>query len=337
MSQNLPPLPHDDAPLTLPRDTAERIAAYGSQERRGRETSAATPVLEAQDVSKYFGRVIALEHVSLSVRPGEVNCLLGDNGAGKSTLIKILSGVHTPDSGTLKMDGEPVTLQSPRDALDRGVATVFQDLAVLPLMSISRNFFVGSEPTVGVGPFKRFDVAQAGRIATDQMLEIGIKIRDPGQLVGTLSGGERQTLAIARAEYFGARVLILDEPTSALGVKEAAIVLRHVIRARAKGLGVIFITHNVQHALPVGDRFTILSHGRLAGEFVRGEVGQDELLRLMGGGDELVDLARELDALMQADEGTIEEAARPTEVTPVSEPTENQLAEAEAAADQEGS
>ncbi|HTG42128.1 MAG TPA: ATP-binding cassette domain-containing protein [Methylomirabilota bacterium] len=280
--------------------------------------SDAVPVLEARDVSKYFGRVIALEHVSLSVRPGEVNCLLGDNGAGKSTLIKILSGVHRPDSGTMLMDGEPVDFQSPRNALDRGVATVYQDLAVLPLMSISRNFFIGSEPTTGWGPFRRFDVAAAGRTATDQMLEIGIQVRDPSQLVGTLSGGERQTLAIARAEYFGARVLILDEPTSALGVKEAAIVLRHVIRARSKGLGVIFITHNVQHALPVGDRFTILSHGRSAGEFVRGEVDQDELLRLMGGGDELTHLARELDELMAADAGAIEAAAIPDEVTPTS-------------------
>jgi simple sugar transport system ATP-binding protein len=330
MSQNLPPVPHDNAPFTLPQDTAERIAAYGTQQRGSTSASAKTPVLEAQHVSKYFGRVIALEDVSLSVRPGEVNCLLGDNGAGKSSLIKMLSGVYTPDKGQLLMEGQPVSFASPRDALDRGVATVYQDLAVLPLMSISRNFFVGSEPTRGAGPFKVFDVAAAGRIATEQMLEIGIKVRDPAQLVGTLSGGERQTLAIARAEYFGAKVLILDEPTSALGVKEAAIVLRHVIRARAKGLGVIFITHNVQHALPVGDRFTILSHGRLAGEFVRGEVGQDELLRLMGGGDELVDLARELDDLMRADAGTVEEAARASEVTPTSQPTENQLAVAEA-------
>ncbi|MHB8459492.1 MAG: ATP-binding cassette domain-containing protein [Candidatus Limnocylindrales bacterium] len=303
----LEPMPHDDAPFTLPADTAARIAGYGLH---GAEpASSATPILEARDISKYFGRVIALEHVSLSVRPGEINCLLGDNGAGKSTLIKILSGVHEPDEGTMLMDGIPVTLRSPRDALDRGVATVYQDLAVLPLMSVSRNFFLGSEPTVGWGPFKRFDVAAAGRIATEQMLEIGIRIRDTSQLVGTLSGGERQTLAIARAEYFGARVLILDEPTSALGVKEAAIVLRHVIRARAKGLGVIFITHNVQHALPVGDRFTILSHGRLAGEFVRGEVGQDELLRLMGGGDELAELATELEVLMNADATTVEAAA----------------------------
>ena len=316
MSNQLPPIPHDTAPITMPPETAERIARYGKQ--GARPISDAVPVLEARDVSKYFGRVIALEHVSLSVRPGEVNCLLGDNGAGKSTLIKILSGVHRPDSGTMLMDGEPVDFQSPRNALDRGVATVYQDLAVLPLMSISRNFFIGSEPTTGWGPFRRFDVAAAGRTATDQMLEIGIQVRDPSQLVGTLSGGERQTLAIARAEYFGARVLILDEPTSALGVKEAAIVLRHVIRARSKGLGVIFIIHNVQHALPVGDRFTILSHGRSAGEFVRGEVDQDELLRLMGGGDELTHLARELDELMAADAGAIEAAAIPDEVTPTS-------------------
>jgi simple sugar transport system ATP-binding protein len=296
----------------MPAETAERIAQYGN---RATPVPAAdtVPVLEARDISKYFGRVIALEHVSLSVRAGEVNCLLGDNGAGKSTLIKTLSGVHPPDSGSLYMDDKPVTLASPRDALDRGIATVYQDLAVLPLMSISRNFFVGSEPTNGWGPFRRFDVSDAGRVATEQMLEIGIQVRDPSQLVGTLSGGERQTLAIARAEYFGARVLILDEPTSALGVKEAAIVLRHIIRARAKGLAVIFITHNVQHALPVGDRFTILSHGRLAGEFVRGEVGQDELLRLMGGGDELTQLARELDELMGADTTTIEAAAMATE------------------------
>ena len=321
-----PSVPHDNAPFTMPAETAKRIAEYGG--KGAGPASDKVPVLEARDISKYFGRVIALEGVSLSVRPGEVNCLLGDNGAGKSTLIKTLSGVHPPDTGSLYMDGQQVTLQSPRDALDRGIATVYQDLAVLPLMSISRNFFVGSEPTRGWGPFARFDVTEAGRIATEQMLEIGIQVRDPSQLVGTLSGGERQTLAIARAEYFGARVLILDEPTSALGVKEAAIVLRHVIRARAKGLAVIFITHNVQHALPIADRFTILSHGRLAGEFVRGEVDQDELLRLIGGGEELTELARELDELMGADTRTIEQAAVSAEATPTS--PDGSLAEVEA-------
>lgn len=258
------------------------------------------PVLEARSISKVFGRVVALKDVSLSVKAGEVNCLLGDNGAGKSTLIKILSGVHRPDTGELLMDGSPVSLSSPRDAQARGIATVFQDLAVLPLMSISRNFFLGNEPTKGVGPLRRFDMSYADRISREHMKEIGIVVRDTAQLVGTLSGGERQTLAIARAEYFGARVLILDEPTSALGVKQAAIVLRHIVKARARGLAVIFITHNVQHALPVGDKFTILSHGQSLGVFKRGEVNLDQLLGLMGGGQELQDLSRELEELQTA-------------------------------------
>ncbi len=262
--------------------------------------SSDVPVLEARGVSKFFGRVIALKDVSLSVKAGEVNCLLGDNGAGKSSLIKTLSGVHSPDEGSLFMDDKPITLSSPRDAQSRGIATVFQDLAVLPLMSISRNFFLGNEPTKGRGPFRRFDMGYADRISREHMHEIGIDVRDTAQLVGTLSGGERQTLAIARAEYFGARVLILDEPTSALGVKQAAIVLRHIVRARSHGLAVIFITHNVQHALPVGDKFTILSHGESLGVFKRGEVGMSELLGLMGGGDELDDLSRELDELQES-------------------------------------
>lgn len=268
------------------------------------------PVLEARNTSKYFGRVIALKDVSLSVKAGEVNCLLGDNGAGKSTLIKMLSGVHRPDEGELLMDGQPITLASPRDAQARGIATVFQDLAVLPLMSVSRNFFLGNEPTKGVGPLRRFDMRFADRVSREKMHEIGIDVRDTAQLVGTLSGGERQTLAIARAEYFGARVLILDEPTSALGVKQAAIVLRHIVRARARGLAVIFITHNVQHALPVGDKFTILSHGRSEGVFRRGEVNLDQLLTLMGGGQELSDLSREL-AELQAEVPTAPSAGTP--------------------------
>jgi simple sugar transport system ATP-binding protein len=260
-----------------------------------------TPLLEARDVSKYFGAVVALEGVSLAVRAGEVNCLLGDNGAGKSTLIKLLSGVFEPDSGTLAVDGEPVHFSSPRDALDAGVATVYQDLAVMPLMSVSRNFFLGNEPTLGWGPFRQFDSKTAAQRSKDEMYRIGIEIRDTEQAVGTLSGGERQTLAIARAEHFGARVLILDEPTSALGVKESAIVLRHVIAARNRGLGVIFITHNVQHALPIGDTFTILSRGRSGGVFRRRELDAEQLHRHMGGGDELSELSRELEALAQAD------------------------------------
>ncbi len=229
-------------------------------------SSGRPPMLEARDISKYFGAVVALEGVSLSVHAGRITCLLGDNGAGKSTLIKTLSGVHEPDKGTLAVDGEPVNFTSPRDALDAGVATVYQDLAIMPLMSITRNFFLGNEPTVGRGPFQRFNMGKAADIAREEMLRIGIDVRDTDQAVGTLSGGERQTLAIARAEYFGAKVLILDEPTSALGVKQSAFVLRHIIAARNRGLGVIFITHNVAHALPIGDTFTILSRGRTVGE-----------------------------------------------------------------------
>jgi simple sugar transport system ATP-binding protein len=258
------------------------------------------PLLEARDVSKYFGPVVALEGVSLSVRAGEITCLLGDNGAGKSTLIKTLCGVHEPDKGTLAVDGQPVRFTSPRDAFDAGVATVYQDLAIMPLMSITRNFFLGNEPTVGIGPLKRFDMRRAAGIAREEMRRIGIDVRDTDQAVGTLSGGERQTLAIARAEYFGARVLILDEPTSALGVKQSAFVLRHVIAARNRGLAVIFITHNVQHALPIGDTFTVLSRGRTVGTYRRHELDADELRRLMGGGEELTELAHELEELAKS-------------------------------------
>ena len=148
--------------------------------------------------------------------------MLGDNGAGKSTLIKILSGVHQPTTGGLLMDGQPVDLHSPRDALDAGIATVYQDLAMVPLMAIWRNFFLGSEPTKGWGPLRRFDKETAKRITRKEMLDMGIDIRDPDQPVGTLSGGERQSVAIARAVHFGARLLILDEPTSALGVSRRA-------------------------------------------------------------------------------------------------------------------
>ncbi len=261
--------------------------------------SGGAPLLEARNITKYFGAVVAIEDVSLMVKAGEVTCLLGDNGAGKSTLIKTLSGVHPPDVGTLAVDGEPVRFTSPRDALNAGIATVYQDLSVMPLMSISRNFFLGNEPTVGFGPFKRFDEGTASRISREQMHDIGIDVRDTDQLVGTLSGGERQTLAIARAEYFGARVLILDEPTSALGVKESAIVLRHAISARNKGLGVIFITHNVQHALPIGDSFTILTRGRSGGTYRRGELNAEQLHGLMGGGSELQELQADLEILAQ--------------------------------------
>jgi simple sugar transport system ATP-binding protein len=255
----------------------------------------AAHLLEVDRVGKYFGSVIALKGVSAYVNGGEVVCVLGDNGAGKSTFIKILSGVHRPDEGRYLVDGEIVDFSSPREARGIGIATVYQDLAMCPLMSIWRNFFLGAEPTTGPPPFRRFDLAFAKREVRQHLLEMGIDIRDPDQPVGTLSGGERQAVAIARAVYFGARVLILDEPTSALGVKQAGIVLRYVVQARDRGVAVIFISHNPHHAYPVGDRFVILNRGQMLGTYRKSEITREELVRQMAGGAELEQLTHELE------------------------------------------
>jgi simple sugar transport system ATP-binding protein len=253
------------------------------------------PILQLREISKSFGTVLALRGVDFAVHPGEVHCLLGDNGAGKSTLIKILSGVFQPSAGEYLIDGTQTVLRSPRDALDRGIATVYQDLAMVPLMSITRNFFMGRELMKGWGPFSRFDMATADRIVVERLFEIGIDVRDPGQAVGTLSGGERQCLAIARALHFGARVLILDEPTSALGVHQAAVVLKYVAQARQRDLGVIFISHNIHHAWAVGDKFTLLNRGRSRGTFKKGEISRDEVLYVMAGGEDLQRIEREIE------------------------------------------
>jgi len=260
-----------------------------------------TPLIEVEGISKYFGQVIALKDISMSVSAGEVLCLLGDNGAGKSTLIKTLSGVHRHDEGRMLVEGEEVKFSSPRDALDRGIATVFQDLAMIPLMGISRNFFLGREPTKGFGPFRRYDAAHADRVTREEMRGMGIDIRDPSQPVGTLSGGERQSVAIARAVHFGAKVLILDEPTSALGVKQAAVVLRYIARTREQGIGVIFITHNVHHAFPVADRFTILRRGQSYGNFAKSEVTREEVASMMAGGEDMETLSAELAEFERSD------------------------------------
>lgn len=252
------------------------------------------PILELRDVGKWFGAICALRGVSMAIHPGEVHCLLGDNGAGKSTLIKILSGVHQPSEGEFRVDGDPTRFSSPRDAMARGIATVFQDLSMIPLMSISRNFFLGREPMKGMGPLRRIDIKTMNRTAHAELARIGIHVRDVGQLVGTLSGGERQSVAIARAVHFGARVLILDEPTSALGVKEAGVVLRYIVQARDRGIAVVFITHNAHHAFPVGDRFTILNRGESYGTLTKHETTREDILDKMAGGDELAELDHEI-------------------------------------------
>lgn len=251
------------------------------------------PVMEAREVGKTFASVIALSGISLKVIPGQVTCVLGDNGAGKSTLIKILSGVHPHDSGTLLIDGKPRTLNAPHEALAAGIATVYQDLAMVPLMSVWRNFFLGSELT---GPLGSLRHKTMKRETAEQMAMLGIDLRDVEQPVGTLSGGERQSVAIARAIYRGARVLILDEPTAALGVKQSGVVLKNIRAARARGVAVVFITHNPQHAYLVGDRFLVLNRGASLGEHAKDEITLDHLTTLMSGGAELTALKDQLEA-----------------------------------------
>ncbi len=254
-----------------------------------------TALVELDDVSKFYGSIKALEGVSLEVHAGEISCVLGDNGAGKSTLIKIISGLHQHDAGTFLIDGGETRLANPRDALDRGIATVYQDLAVVPLMPVWRNFFLGSEPTKGAGPFKRLDVDLMRETTRSELLRMGIDLRDVDQPIGTLSGGERQCVAIARAVYFGAKVLVLDEPTAALGVKQSGVVLKYVAAARDAGLGVVLITHNPHHAYLVGDRFVLLKRGAMSGSHTRDGITLDELTRQMAGGSELEELSHELE------------------------------------------
>ena len=251
----------------------------------------AAPLVRLTDAGKNYGNILALRGVNLEVSAGEVTCVLGDNGAGKSTLIKIIAGLHQHSEGTYEVEGQDVHFTSPREALDHGIATVYQDLAVVPLMPVWRNFFLGNE--VKKGP--RMDIPFMRKTTKQELLDMGIDLRDVDQPIGTLSGGERQCVAISRAVHFGAKVLILDEPTAALGVKQSGVVLRYIIQARERGLGVIFITHNPHHAYPVGDRFLLLKRGQSLGYYRKNEVTRDELTALMAGGAELEELSHELE------------------------------------------
>ena len=251
---------------------------------------AKTPIIQMKNIEKHFGAVIALAGVSLDVFPGECHCLLGDNGAGKSTFIKTMSGVHKPTKGEIIFDGKPLDFETPRDAMDAGIATVHQHLAMIPLMSVARNFFMGNEPVKKFAGMTFLDSEMADRVTMEEMRKMGINLRGPDQAVGTLSGGERQTVAISRAVHFGAKVLILDEPTSALGVRQTANVLATVDKVRKQGVAVVFITHNVRHAMAVGDRFTVLNRGTTLGTAVRGEISPDELQDMMAGGQEMASL-----------------------------------------------
>ncbi|MEU1852515.1 ATP-binding cassette domain-containing protein [Streptomyces sp. NPDC019990] len=252
------------------------------------------PLVELRDAGKSYGNIRALHGVDLTVHPGRVTCVLGDNGAGKSTLIKIISGLHQHTEGEFLVGGEPVRFSTPREALDKGIATVYQDLAVVPLMPVWRNFFLGSEMTKGPWPFRRLDIERMKKTADDELRNMGIVLDDMEQPIGTLSGGQRQCVAIARAVYFGAKVLILDEPTAALGVKQSGVVLKYIAAAREKGLGVIFITHNPHHAYMVGDHFSVLRLGTMELSASRSDVSLEELTNHMAGGTELASLKHEL-------------------------------------------
>jgi len=252
------------------------------------------PIIEMTDISKSYGHIRALEGVSLSVRPGQVTCVLGDNGAGKSSLIKIMGGLNQSDSGRMAVNGKEVRFNSPREALAAGIATVYQDLAVVDLMETWRNFFLGSEISRGFAGLGPLDIQTMRTTTSNELAKLGIQLADVNQPLGTLSGGERQSVAIARAVYFGAKVLILDEPTAALGVKQSGIVLKYIVKARESGVGVVFITHNPHHAYLIGDHFAVLSLGRMSLNASRDEITPEQLIREMAGGSELEALAHEL-------------------------------------------
>ncbi len=261
----------------------------------------AAPLVELAGVGKSYGNIRALHGVDLTVRAGRVSCVLGDNGAGKSTLIKIISGLHQHSEGEFRIDGERVRLGGPREALNRGIAAVYQDLATVTLMPVWRNFFLGSELTRGRWPFQRLDIHRMKELADAELRAMGIVLNDLDQTVGSLSGGQRQSVAIARAVYFGARVLILDEPTAALGVKQSGVVLKYIAAARERGLGVVFITHNPHHAYLVGDQFTVLRLGGMEISAERDEVTLEDLTTHMAGGAELVTLRHELERVAGVD------------------------------------
>ncbi|MEZ4726251.1 MAG: ATP-binding cassette domain-containing protein [Caldilineaceae bacterium] len=249
-------------------------------------TNNGTPLVQMENIVKKFGVVTVLTGVNFHVNAGEIVALLGDNGAGKSTLIKILTGVHTPTTGQIRFEGKPVHINTPHDAHDLGIETVYQDLALVDLMSIARNFFLGREPIRKIGPLKLLDRQKMDEQTRSSLHEIGIEIRSPREKVGKLSGGERQSIAIGRAVHFGAKLLILDEPTSALSVGETRKVLEYTRNAKARGLGVIFITHNVSHVFEVADRYVVIRHGLKAADYKRGELTEKDIADLITGARE---------------------------------------------------
>ncbi len=247
-------------------------------------------MLETRDLGRQFGSVVALRNVSVALQSGEVTCVVGDNGAGKSVFIKMLCGLIRPSSGQILLDGVETEFASPRQARSLGIVAVYQDLALAPMMSLWRNFFMGAEPVKGWGVFQRFDVSYAKQAMQTELEKLGVDLGDPDRAAHTLSGGERQGLAIARALYYGARVLILDEPTSALGVRQSGAVLRLIRRAAQRGTAVVLVTPKPQHAFWVGDRFLVFQRGRLVEDQRKETLTLESLSYLMAGGGEVEEL-----------------------------------------------
>lgn len=241
------------------------------------------PLIELIDVTMEFGALRALENVNLRVLPGEVVGLLGDNGAGKSTLMKVITGFHQPSSGTIRVLGEERHFSSPAAARALGIETVYQDLALIDELSIWRNFFLGKELRRKFGPVSLLRRAEMRRLVEKELAQIGIRrIRSTDQRVAGLSGGERQSLAIIRTVFFGARVLLLDEPTAALSVKETARVFTAIRAAKDAGHGVLYIDHNISHLYSIVDRIVIIERGHVARDFRKEETSVEELVKLLG-------------------------------------------------------
>jgi D-xylose transport system ATP-binding protein len=240
-----------------------------------------TPVLALKGVTKSFGPVQALQDVDFEVQPGEVVALVGDNGAGKSTLVKTIAGIHPPDSGTISFEGNEVTIGGPHDAVELGIATVYQDLALCDNLDVVENLFLGREeraegPAGVVGQLDEVSMEKQ----TGQLLEnLAVTITSVRAEVGTMSGGQRQQVAIARSLLGEPKLVMLDEPTAALGVRQTAMVLELIKRLRERGYGVVVISHNLADVFEVADRIYVLRLGQEAGDFKAGETSQDEVVR----------------------------------------------------------
>jgi simple sugar transport system ATP-binding protein len=240
------------------------------------------PIVELIGVTKYYGATRALHDVNLSVSPHEVVALVGDNGSGKSTLVKIVTGYHAPTGGRIRFLDKDVKLRSPADARALGVECVYQDLALIDELSLWRNFFLGRELALGIGPVRWLRRRAMRKICAEELDKLGlVHVRSTDTPAAGLSGGEKQSLAITRAIHFGVRLLLLDEPTAALSVRETRNVFGVIERARERGLGVVYIDHNIDHVVPVADRVVLIEHGEVAATFQRGERSADELRELI--------------------------------------------------------